>query len=356
MPEPGATTRHDEPSVRPPRSHDTTASASVSVLVVSYNTSELLARCLRSVERAGGERVAEIIVVDNASTDGSADLVARDFSAVHLIRSPHNLGFAAGVNAGARAATSHFLLLPNPDTEIEPGAVDALVDGAARHPDAGLIGGRTLDRQGVLDRRSCWGRPTPWSLFCFGTGLSTLFKGTTLFDPESLGSWARDTERTVGAISGAFLLVERTLWTRLGGFDEDYFMYSEDIDLASRARAAGRTALVVPGAVASHVVGASSRSSGDKMVLVMTGKATYFRKSWSPIARRWGLAMLWSGTAIRAALERLVQRRGDAGRTWSAVWAARRRWLAGYRSAGDDRSSSPATPTRSTHERSRTRH
>jgi GT2 family glycosyltransferase len=110
-------------------------------------------------------------------------------------------------------------------------------------------------------------------------------------------------------------------------------MYSEDIDLAYRAARRGRPAMLTPAATAMHVGGASSRSSADKMVLVLTGKATYVRKHWSPIARRFGLMMLWAGAALRAALHRGGRRRDPAGPDWSAVWRARRRWLAGYPTA-----------------------
>jgi GT2 family glycosyltransferase len=106
-------------------------------------------------------------------------------------------------------------------------------------------------------------------------------------------------------------------------------MYSEDIDLASRALARGRPAMLTPDAVATHVVGASSRDSADKMVLVMAGKATYFRKNMSPLSRRWALAMLWLGTALRGvAQSRLGRRSGN--RDWAALWRCRHDWLPGY--------------------------
>jgi GT2 family glycosyltransferase len=305
------------------------ATAPVSVLIVSYNTRELLRRCLRSLDEAIGSSDHEVIVLDNASSDGSADMVAEAFPAVTLVRSSTNLGFAAGVNEAARRATRNHLLLLNPDTELRPGAVDALLDAKARHPEVGLIGGRTLTPEGSLDRRSCWGLPTAWSTFCFGTGLSAAFAGSSVFDPETLGSWPRDTERRVGAVSGALLFIDRKLWLALDGFDEDYFMYSEDIDLASRALARGRPAMLTPDAVATHVVGASSRDSADKMVLVMAGKATYFRKNMSPLSRRWALAMLWLGTALRGvAQSRLGRRSGN--RDWAALWRCRHDWLPGY--------------------------
>jgi GT2 family glycosyltransferase len=301
----------------------------VSVVIVSYNTRDRLRHCLEALLDSITLSV-QVIVLDNASIDGSAELVAESFPEVLLIRSRTNLGFAAGVNRAARHAVGDHLLLLNPDAEIQPGAIEALLGAASRHPDAGPIGGRTVGPDGELDRRSCWALPSMWSLVCFGTGLSTGFRHSALFDPESLGRWPRDTERTVGAISGALLLIDRGLWTRLGGFDESYFMYSEDIDLALRALALRRPALVTPDATAVHVGGASSASRADKMILVMTGKAHYFRKNWSPGRRRWALAMLQSGVALRAALQRLSVRSSSGARMWVEVWRARATWLPGF--------------------------
>lgn len=302
----------------------------VSILVVSYNTRELLHRCLSSIEANVDPALAEVVVVDNASTDGSAELVETEHPSATLVRAPGNLGFAAGVNLAAAHARGRYLLLLNPDTEMHRHTVQALLDAHDRNPRAGIIGGRTLGPDGRVDARSCWDLPTPWSLFCFGTGLSTAFHGNRLLDPETLGGWARDSERQVGAVSGALLLVERGLWTELGGFDEDYFMYSEDIDLAARARRRGRTAVITPEAVVTHVVGAASANRADKMQLVMKGKATYVRKQWTGLGRRWGLAMLWCGAALRAALERVVGRRRAREPVWGPVWRARHDWLGGY--------------------------
>jgi hypothetical protein len=302
----------------------------VSVIIVSYNSRPLLARCLDSVQRASRQIDAEVIVCDNASDDGSADLVETSFPIATLLRSPSNRGFAAAVNEAARRASGRFLLLLNPDAELRPGAIGALVEMALRRAELGLVGGRTLRADGTLDPRSCWGFPSPWSLFCFGTGLSTAFRGSVRFDPESLGRWLRDDERLVDAVSGALLLIDRSLWERLGGFDETYFMYSEDIDLARRALDLGRAAAVAPQAVATHVVGASSTSAGDKMVLVMQGKATYLRQHWSPAGRRFGACMLWLGSALRALGEVAAGRHGQ----WRAVWRARRVWRPGYPTRG----------------------
>lgn len=302
----------------------------VSVIVVSYNTADLLRRCLGSIA-SSGEVTVEVIVVDNASADGSADVVRQEFPAATLVELPTNEGFAAGVNRGADLARGRHLLLLNPDAALRPGTLEELVAFADRHPDGGIYGGRIVTPDGAVDPRSGFGLPTPWSLFCFAVGLSTVFRGSALFDPEALGRWPGDRAREVGAVSGALMLVDRSLWTALGGFDETYFMYSEDIDLCGRARAMGWRPLLDPRATAVHDVGASSTPAG-KAVMVFTGKATYVRRRWRGPRRSWGLAMLATGVWLRAVLARRV--RTDRSDVWPDVWDQRRHWWGGYEAAG----------------------
>ncbi len=176
---------------------------------------------------------------------------------------------------------------------------------------------------------SCWGKPTLWSLFCFATMLSTVFRGSRIFDPESLGSWPRDSVREVDIVTGCLLLLPRELWTELGGFDERFFMYGEDADLALRAAALGYRPAITPDAVITHEIGASTDSRPDKMVLVYRGKAALVRKHWPQPKRSIGLGFLWAGVALRALVGRATPAREGAA-TWQAVWRARRGWLEGY--------------------------
>lgn len=298
----------------------------VSIVVVSFNTAELLVRSLQSIG-SSTRRPVQVVVVDNASSDGSAGAARAALPDAVVVELDRNRGFAVGANEGARHATGRWLLLLNPDAVLLAGSLDELLTFAVAHPERGIYGGRVVDDDGRVDRRSCWGLPTPWSLFCFACGLSTWFRGSTLFDPESLGSWERDTIREVGAISGALLLIDRTAWDRLGGFDPAYFMYSEDIDLCDRARELGYRPTIVPSARILHEGGAAS-TRADKTILVLTGKATYVRRRWVGPARSFGLVMLWGGVALRAVGQRAL-RRPEA--VWPHAWAARRSWMQGYR-------------------------
>lgn len=305
------------------------AAVEISIIIVSFNTRALLDVCLSSLPAAAESGRIEIIVVDNASSDGSADLVASRFPRIRLVRASDNLGFAKGCNLGAARARGRFLLFLNPDTRARPGLAGALLDAAGRHPDAGVYGGRTLTATGELDPRSCWALPSLWSTFCFAFGLSTVFPQSKLFDPESLGRWRRDSEREVGMVTGCLLMISRELWDRLGGFDERYFMYGEDADLNLRARRLGARPLITPDAMVEHVAGASAPPP-QRLVMIMRGKATYVRRNWGWFGARLGVWLLLTGTALRAAgAARGMRRLGGEGR-WAHAWRERGEWRMGW--------------------------
>jgi len=293
----------------------------VAIVIVNYNTGDETIAAIRHV-RATTRVAHEIVVVDNGSIDGSAAAIGEAFPDVVVVDAGGNVGFAAGVNLGARCSGAPWILLLNPDTEALPGAVDALVGFAQTHPEYGLYGGRTLRTDGSTDPSSCWGPMTTWSLFTFATGLSTIFKRSPLFDPESLGRWERDTVREVPIITGCLLLISRENWQRLGGMDERFFLYGEDADFSRRARDLGLRPVIVPDAVIIHTVGGSTSSSGLKMSMVMAGKATLLHTAWPPVRRTVGVALLQLGALLRS-----------RSATWRTVWRRRRDWRAGYPAA-----------------------
>ncbi len=297
---------------------------SIAVVTVSYNTADLLVECIESL-RPQLEAGDTIVVVDNASSDGSADLVQDLFPDVHLIRNPTNDGFGAACNLGAAAVTSDAVLLFNSDATARPAMLDALRDAINRTPGPYLFGGRSIRDDGDVEYRSCFAAPTPWSMFCFATGLSTVFKRTRLFDPESIPGWERDTEREVDVVSGALMLVDRGLWEHLGGFDERYFMYGEDVDLCLRARALGVRPTVVPSATMTHEPGGSSTGTG-KRTLLLRGKITAIVDNNGPTSGRFMRAMMIAGCGMRAGLATLARRTS----TWRDVWPDRADWQDGY--------------------------
>ncbi|MET0781295.1 MAG: glycosyltransferase family 2 protein [Microbacterium sp.] len=297
-----------------------------SVILVSYNTRDETIIAVRSAITATSVPL-EIVVVDNGSTDGSVAAVRSEFPEITVVDAGANLGFAAGVNLGVANSTAALIVLLNPDTEVLPGSIDALIAFAAEHPENGLYGGRTLRPDGTTDPSSCWGEMTLWSLTSFALGLTTVFKRSRLFDPESLGTWDRDSVREVPIITGCLLLTTRDEWTRLGGMDERFFLYGEDADFSRRARDLGMRPIIVPDATIVHAVGGSTASSGRKMSMVMAGKATFLRTSWTPFAARIGIALLQAGAGVRA-LPNLLRRRH--GSTWQHVWHTRSDWRLGY--------------------------
>ena len=286
------------------------AVADVSVVIVSHNGADWLERCLEAVTGAGKPTCSsEVVVVDSGSGQATLDLLKRWADRIDVVVAGENIGFAKGCNIGAARTHGRRVLLINPDALVRPGCVDALVRALDEHPDAGLVGGRTIRPDGSVDPSSCWGRPTLWSWFCFASGLSSVLRGSRLFDPESLGRWQRDTEREVDVVTGCLLITERTTWERLRGLDETYVMYGEDADLSLRAAAAGLHPRITPDAVAVHAVGASSggNSSEVKTRLLFTGKATLALLRWSPARARLGIGLLRTGVAVRA-LGELVRR------------------------------------------------
>lgn len=307
----------------------------VSILVISYNTRAMTLACLESL-RAETRTPHEVIVLDNASPDGSAAAIAEAFPGMRLIASPENHGFARGNTIAARAARGAYLLLLNPDTVVKGAAIDRLVDFAARTPEAGIWGGRTVFADGRLNPMSVFGDQTLWSLVCHASGLSAAFRGSAVFNPELYGAWPRDTERAVDVVQGCFLLIRRDLWDRLGGFDPAFVMYGEEADLCRRARDLGFRPRMTPEAEIVHHAGASSRLRSDKQILVLQARITLARRHLPRWQRPLALALLRSwplGRRIAGAL--LARTTGQArfaelAAHWDRVWAARGVWSGGF--------------------------
>lgn len=300
----------------------------LSVIIVSFNTRHATLECIESV-LAHSPPGTEIVVVDNGSADGSAQAIRQRYSAVVVDEAGENLGFAKGVNRGVAGSTGEYVLLLNPDTIVYEGSLEKLLEFAQLHPAYGLYGGRTLRRDGSVDTKSCWGAPTLWSLACFAFGMSTAFKGSRIFDPESLGRWQRDTVREVPIVSGCLLLVRRDQWSALGGMDEVFFLYGEDAEFSIRAARHGLRPVIVPDAIILHDVGGATSNTGNRMCMVMAGKITMLRRSWQMTRAQIGIGFLLTGAWLRSTLERATGRRG----IWSTVWERRSDWVAGYPAA-----------------------
>ncbi|MBL7645456.1 MAG: glycosyltransferase family 2 protein [Candidatus Hydrogenedentes bacterium] len=304
----------------------------VTVIVVTYNTREMTQACLTSLREGAQELSIEIIVIDNASEDGSADMIRKDFPGAALISSEQNHGFAGANNLAAREARGKYVLLLNPDTLVLNSAIDRLVAFAEAHPEASIFGGRTFFGDGTLNPASCFRAPSLWGLFCRAVALDVTFPDSVLFNPDCYGGWARDTVREVDIVSGCFLLIRSGLWRELGGFDTDYFMYGEDWDLCMRARALGHKCLICPEAEIVHYGGASEPLQDGRIVRLLQTKVLLFRKRWGKLRRMAGVALLSLWVIVRlvgyGASCLILGVRCEEYGCWKRIWAARSQWRA----------------------------
>jgi GT2 family glycosyltransferase len=236
------------------------AKPTVSVIVVSWNAREYLVQCLDSLTDEACRHPMEIIVVDNASTDDSADWVERHYPHVRLVRNAKNLGFATANNIAISASTGRYICFVNSDAHLLPDCVTALVDFCEEHPNVGMVGPRIKGGDTKL-QRSCLGFPTVWNMFCRALALDKVFPRSKIFAGYSLTYWAQDSLRCVDILLGCFWLVRRQALTEVGLLDEDFFMYGEDLDWCKRFWEHRWQVVFVPSCEAIHYGGASSANS-----------------------------------------------------------------------------------------------
>lgn len=309
-------------------------SPELSIVVISYNTRAMTLACIASIYEET-KTPFELIVVDNASQDGSAEAIAEQFPQATLIAEKTNHGFAPAHDIALQHASAPWLLLLNPDTVVLNGALDALLEFAKATPDAGIWGGRTLLEDGTLNPSSCWGKMTPFSLISRLLFIGNLFPTSELMNPEEIGRWPRDTARNVDIVTGCLFLMRRKDWDALGGFDPVFTMYGEEADLCLRARAKGFQPKITPDAEIIHYGGASDTVRSDKMVRLMRSKMELVKRHFTPIGRPIGRAALALWPLSRAMTWKLISLTGRVGArekagTWFDIWARRDEWKNGY--------------------------
>lgn len=263
----------------------------VSVVIVSWNTRDLTLEALRSFLPAG-DLLLEVVVVDNASSDGSADAIEAEFPSVLLIRNERNLGFAGGVNVGLRTSRHPLVLLLNPDTRVVGDALSRLVDYASAHPEAGIIGPRVLNEDGTL-QASRFRFPSLLNQLLAATYLYQLLPGSRIFNRERLGGGDTATPAPVDAVSGCCFLVRRSVLDTVGVLDEDFFMYAEETDLCYRAWQAGFEVHYAPVGEIVHFGGGSSRLASQRNFLEYRRSILrFFRKHRGALATQGARALL----------------------------------------------------------------
>jgi GT2 family glycosyltransferase len=268
--------------------------APVTVAVVSWNTRELLGRCLDSLREDAASGLAEVWVVDNASSDGSPALVRARFPWAKLIASPENLGFGAAVNLVAARTSSPWLAPSNADVELDRGALERLITEAERHPEAGAVAPRLILPDGST-QQSVY--PFPTLPFTLAYLLGALAVSRRLSRRWCLGpGFDPSTRREVPWAVGAFLLVRRAAWDQAGGFDDRQWMYAEDLDLGWRLRRAGWTSRYEPAARVAHAESAATVQAWGHERHAQWHASTY---AW--LARRRGPAFASMITAVNVA-------------------------------------------------------
>lgn len=247
----------------------------LAVVIVTCNSREEIGDCLHSVVGHSAPHPAEVVVVDNASSDGTPAYVRSEFPSVRVIDGRENLGFARANNRGAAETSAEFLLLLNPDTVAPPGALQTLVRALADRPDAAIAGPRLIDADGHAELS--FGPPiTPWGELQQKALLSLYNRRVR----QAVGYVERLT-RSAGErawVSGACLLIRRRDWDAVGGFDERFFMYTEDVDLCAAVRARGRRVWFAPEAEVRHLRGRSAARNPETARLRRLSHIAYYEK------------------------------------------------------------------------------
>lgn len=245
----------------------------ISVIIVSYNTCKLTQQCLKSLQTEVQSLQAEIIVIDNESTDGTVAMIQAEFPTVRLLSPGHNLGFGAANNRAAALSTAKYLLLLNSDTLVLPGALSALVEFAEAHPAAAIISPKLLNADGSL-QKNCWRFPTLWRAFAESIGLLHLIR-----KPSNYLTTQYNRPMRVDFAIGACLLVRRDLFQAIGGFDEQFFMYAEETDLCRRLLLQGHHTYYCPASRIIHLGGGSNQTTpAMRLKQFYTSQELYFRK------------------------------------------------------------------------------
>ncbi|HTM57814.1 MAG TPA: glycosyltransferase family 2 protein [Candidatus Udaeobacter sp.] len=250
----------------------------LSTLIVSYRSRDALLECLASLRDAAPGLETETVVIDNDSRDDVAAAVAREFPAARLIENQENVGYARAVNQGIRASSGRYVLVMNPDCELRPAAARRLADYLESHPRSAIAAPRILNPDGSLEY-SARSFPDHFTfLFNRYSLLSRLLPGNPWTRRYLLSDWDHASVRDVDWVSGACMVVRRAAIDEVGGMDEAFFMFNEDVDWCRRMKLGGWAVSYVPDAVCMHHIGASRRTSARVILARHRGMVHYFHK------------------------------------------------------------------------------
>lgn len=312
-------------------------SADVSIIIVNWNSVEHLRKCLASIASDPYCPQLEIIVVDNASFDGSATLVHDHHPEVMFIQSRENLGFAQANNLGTRYASAQTLLFLNPDTEVRPGALQRMLAQLWSRPEAGAAGARLLNSDATLQTTCLQAFPTVWNQFIDTDYLKRVFPRWRVWGMRPLFS-PQPVSDDVEMISGACLMVRREVFEQVGCFGSDYFIYGEDVDLCFKIKQSGAILRYVGDAEVVHHGGQSTKSRSESGFSdVMTRQSVYYflQKTRGPLYARACRSAVFVSAGVRLLILELLRAlawdsdRREALRRTRAKWKLILRWSIG---------------------------
>lgn len=239
----------------------------ISIIIVSYNTKALTKQCLDSIYNNVKDVDYDVWVVDNKSSDGSAEMIESEFPKVNLIVNRINGGFSQANNlAIKKCEDSEYILLLNPDTIVKPDTIEKSVEFLINNDDVGCLGCKVIKGDGNLDKACKRGFPSPWNSFCYLLKLDKVFKGSKKFGGYNATYIDEDDESEIDCIVGAFMLIRNQVFNKIGLLDESFFMYGEDIDLCYRIKQANWKIYYYPKVEIIHFKGESSKKQSNKMI------------------------------------------------------------------------------------------
>ncbi len=270
----------------------------LSVIIVNYNSKPLIEQCIISVKKALHEIQGEIIVVDNNSTDGSKEYLPQHFADVKFMANARNLGFAKACNQGFKISSGKYVLFLNPDTIIPESSLSQCISFFETHSDAGAIGVRMINGDGKFLKESKRGYPSPSVSFYKLFGLAAIFPRSKTLAKYYQGHLPEKEISSVEVLSGAFMMVRRDVFEKINGFDEDFFMYGEDIDLSLRVHKAGYENYYLGNISVIHLKGGST-TYNNKYVQDFYGAMKLFVKKHHADKPVFYRSFLNTGIAIR---------------------------------------------------------
>jgi len=307
-----------------------------SIVIVTWNGKRYALECLKSLDAQGIGGDAEIIVVDNASSDGTPEAIEAEFRAVKLIREKTNLGFAKANNIGMRLARGKYICLVNSDVVIPPGCIEKMADYLAENPEIGVVGPKMLSPDGGIGY-SVMRLPTVWNTLCCALGFHSVFKNSTTLGGFMMSGFPYDATEDVEVLTGWFWMIRRSALEQVGLLDEQFFMYGEDIDWCHRFHKAGWRVVFYPKAEALHYGARSSANAPVRFYVEMRrANVQYFKKHHGWFASCGFVLATWLHEILRivayAALF-LARRTRRQEASWKMTRSfACLEWLAGVRS------------------------